>query len=82
MTHVHFSIAYISHPKMISIKSTWKSMQLCSMISKSVVLSELFRQSTYVKHNITGDSWEEMFTSFRTSEGWFRTVSDLYKEWY
>jgi hypothetical protein len=76
MTHVHFSMAYISHPKVISVKSTWESMQLYSVISKSVVLSELFRQSTYVKQNITGDSWEEMFSSFR------RMVSDLYKEWY
>jgi hypothetical protein len=69
-------MAYISHPNMISVKSTWESTQLCSLISKFVVLSELFRQPIYVKQNITGDSWEEMFSSFRGM------VSDIYKEWY
>jgi hypothetical protein len=76
MTHSHLSMAYISHPNMISVKSTWESMQLFSVISKSVVLSKLFRHSTYVKQNITGNSWEDMFSSFK------RMVSNLYKEWY
>ena len=69
-------MAYISHPIMISVKSTWESIQLFSVISKFVVLSELFRQSTYVKQNLTGNSWEEMFWSFRVM------VSDLYEESY
>src|ERR1700674_3819603 len=30
----------------------------------------------YVKQNITGNSWEDMFSSFK------RMVSNLYKEWY
>ena len=51
-------------------------MQLFSVISKFVILSELFRQPIYVKQNITGNSWEEMFRSFRVM------VSELYKEWY
>ena len=76
MTHGRFSMAYISHPIMISVKSTWESIQLFSVISKFVVLSELFRQSTYVKQNLTGNSWEEMFWSFRVM------VSDLYEESY
>ena len=76
MTHSHSSMAYISHPNMISVKSTGESMQLFSVISKFVILSELFRQPIYVKQNITGDSWEEMFRSFSVM------VSELYKEWY
>ena len=76
MIHMYFSMAYISQPKKISVEGTWGSIQLSSVISKFVVLSELFRQPTYVKQDITGDSWEEMFGSFRVM------VSDLYKESY
>jgi hypothetical protein len=76
MIHVYFSVTYISHPKKISVKSTWASIQLSSVISKFVVLSKLFRQPTYVKQNIIGDSWEGMFWSFRVM------VSVLYKESY
>jgi hypothetical protein len=76
MIHVCFSMTYISHPKKISAKSTWASIQLSSVISKFVVLSKLFRQPTYVKQDITGDSWEEMLGSFRVM------VSVLYKESY
>ena len=39
MTLVNFSVAYISQTNMISVKTTWESMQLCSVISKFVVLS-------------------------------------------
>ena len=76
MTHSHSSMAYISHPNMISVKSTGESMQLFSVISKFVILSELFKQPIYVKQNITGDSWEKMFRSFSVM------VSELYEEWY
>ena len=76
MIHVYFSVAYISHPKKISAKSTWAGIQLSSVISKFVVLSKLFRQPTYVKQNIIGDSWEGMFWSFRVM------VSVLYEESY
>ena len=37
---------------------------------------QLFKQPTYVKQDITDDSWEEMFWSFKAM------VSDLYKESY
>ena len=37
---------------------------------------QLFKQPTYVKEDITDDSWEEMFWSFRAM------VSDLYKQSY
>jgi hypothetical protein len=76
MIHIYFSVTYISQPKKISAKSTWASIQLSSVISKFVVLSKLFRQLTYVKQNIIGDSWEGMFQSFRVM------VSVLYKESY
>ena len=76
MTHSHSSTAYISHPNMTSVKSTGESMQLFSVISKFIILSELFRQPTYVKQNIIGNSWEGMFRSFRVM------VSKIYKEWY
>ena len=46
------------------------------MISKFVVLYKLFRQPTYVKQNIIGDSWEGMLWSFRVM------ISVVYKEWY
>jgi hypothetical protein len=75
-TLIHFSMAYISHPNMISVKSIWESMQLYSAISKFVVLSELFGHLTHVKQDITGSSWEEMLLSFRGM------VSGLYKEWH
>ena len=51
-------------------------MQLFSVISKFVILSKLFRWSTQVKQNLTGNSWEEMFWTFR------EMVSDLYEESY
>jgi hypothetical protein len=76
MIHVYFSVAYISHPKKISVKSTWAGTQLSFVISKFVVLSKLFRQPTYVKQNIIGNSWEGMFWSFRVM------VSALYEESY
>ena len=76
MIHVYFSVTYISHPKKISVKSTWAGIQLSSVISKFVSLSKLVRQPTYVKQDIIGDSWEEMLESFR------EMVSDLYKESY
>ena len=76
MTHIDFSMACILHPNMISVKSTWESMQLCSVISRFVFLSDLSRLPTYLKQNITGNSWEEMFLSFR------RMVAGLYKQWY
>ena len=71
MIYVYFSVTYISHPMKISVESTWAGIQLSFVISKFVVLSKLFRQPTYVKQDITGDSWEEMFGSFR------EMVSDL-----
>jgi hypothetical protein len=74
MIHVYFSVTYIPHPKKISAKRTWASIQLSSVISKFVVFSKLFRLPTYVKQNIAGNSWEGMFWSFR------EMVSDLYKE--
>ena len=46
------------------------------MISKFVVLHKLFRQPTYVKQNIIGDSWEGVLWSFRV------TVLVLYEESY
>jgi hypothetical protein len=75
-THIYISTAYISHPSMIFVKSTWGSMWLSSVISKFVVFSELFRQRTDAKQNIVSDSWKQMFMSFRDM------VADLYKEWY
>jgi hypothetical protein len=76
MIHVYFSVACISQPKKISAKSTWASIQLSSVISKFVVFSKLFRQPTYVKQNIIGDSWEGMFWKFTVM------VSVLYEESY
>jgi len=76
MIYVYFSVTYISHPKKISVKSTWAGIQLSFVISKFAVFSKLFRQPTYVKQNITGDSWEEMLGSFR------EMVSHLYEESY
>jgi hypothetical protein len=76
MIQVYFSMTYISHPKEISVKSTWASIPLSSVISKFIVLSELFRQPTYVKQYIAGISWEEMFWSFR------EMVSGLYEKPY
>lgn len=52
-------------------------MQLSSVKSKFVVISELFSDKpTYVKQNITGGSWVQVFPSFRLM------VMDLHKEWY
>jgi hypothetical protein len=71
-----FSQAFILLPSMIFVKSTWGSMRLSTAILKFVVFSELFRQYTDANQNIVGDSWEQMFISFR------RMVMYLYKEWY
>ena len=46
------------------------------MISKFVVLHKLFRQPTYMKQNIIGNSWEGVLWSFRVM------VSVLYEESY
>jgi hypothetical protein len=46
------------------------------VISKFVFLSKLFRQPTYVKQNIIGNSWEGMFWSFTVM------VSNLFNESY
>ena len=50
-------------------------MQFCSWISKFVPLSEPSRHPTYMIQNITGESWEAMFGSFKI------LVSELYREW-
>jgi hypothetical protein len=76
MIYIYFFVASISQPKKISAKSTWASIQLSYVISKFVVPSKLFRQPTYVKQDITGNSWEEMLGSFR------EMVSHLYEESY
>jgi hypothetical protein len=71
----NFSTTYISQPSLASVKITWESIQLSSLISKFVVLSEPFRLPTYVKQDVTADTWDGMLSSFR----W--RVSLLYKEW-
>ena len=72
--HIYFSGTYISHPKRISVKSTWAGI-LSYFVILRFVLSELFRTAPHVKQDITGDSWDEMFGSFR------HMVSKLYEEW-
>jgi len=68
-------MAYILQSTLISVASTWDNMQFCSWISKFVPLSQPSRQPTYMMQNITGNSWETMFASFKT------LVSHLYLEW-
>jgi hypothetical protein len=61
---------------MTSAKITWESMSLSSVISRFVVRSELFRQRTYMKQNLAGDSWNAMVSSFR------KMVARLYEKWH
>ena len=76
MIQNYFSRAYISHPERISVKSTWAGIQSYFVILRFVLSAELFRAAHSLKQDITGDSWDEMFRSFR------QMVSNLYEEWY
>lgn len=75
-TQIRFSGVYISHPNMIFVKSIWESIQLYFVISKFVVLSEPFRQPTYVQQEITGTCWDEMLLSFR------HMISNICQDWH
>jgi hypothetical protein len=46
------------------------------VISKFVILSELFRQPTHVKQDVIGKTWDDMLFRFRQG------VSHIYREWY
>jgi hypothetical protein len=76
LARTNFSKAYISQKSLTSVKITWESIQLSSLISKFVVLSEPFRLPTYVTQDVIGDTWDEMLSSFR------RRVSLLFEEWH
>jgi hypothetical protein len=58
------------------VNLTWESIQLFSLISKFIVLSELFRQPTYGKQDVIGKTFDQMLVRFR------RRVCLLYEEWH
>jgi len=71
MIYVYVSVTYISHPKKISVKSTWAGYPAIFCDVKFAVLSKLFRQPT---------TWSRILLAILGrkclghSERWFRTL--------